>query len=283
MAKLKGWKLLKRRTLLGGLGVVLYTVSGCMGFGATTAGLAEVVVLDDATSPGTAFSDVSKIRNAAFRAFVDAALKTLDRNGIGHAFATERSAATRGSALRIVRIPVAGSGEAVIAAPDVTSEKTPFAVETPWADLAFDAATGRLSGTIYWNERQILRDQALRAGMTDTLRIPRGSLPRSVFNKAANAHAERMLQRQPHSGPAPGTPPELQWLFENVPQSTFAPFFITSFSEVQGFARAAVDCYAALVSDLVSLCLQGRTPVVRVDALRDLGPFSEWVTCEFGK
>ncbi len=251
---------------------MFYSASGCMRAEATTPKFAEIVILDDTTAPGKTFSDISKIRNDAFRAFVGAVLKTLDRNGVGSAFATERSAATRGSALRIVRIPIAGSGEAVIAAPDVTSAKTPFAVETPWADLAFDASSGRLSGTIYWNERQILHDQALRAGMTDTLRIPRVSLPRSVFNKAANAHAERMLQRQPHSGPVPGTPPELQWLFENVPQSTLAPFSIASFSEVQGFTRAAVDCYAALISDLASLCLQGHTTVVRVDVLRDLGP-----------
>lgn len=248
--------------------------------GADKAGFAEVVILDDATAPGTVFADPSDIQNQAFRRFVLAVLQTLKDRKIAYSLMTTRSAAEDATALRLVRIPIAASGDEIIAAPDTKGAENRFSLQSPWADLVYDPQTHRLAGTIYWSERQILHDQALRAGMTDTLAAPRRSIPRSAFDAAAMAYADAMPLAPAPARPAGDTPPELQWLFENVPQSTFEAFFISAHSNAQGLMVAAGDCYAGLVAGLIAHGLQGGFSAIRVDERGDLGPLAKWVGCD---
>jgi hypothetical protein len=135
----------------------------------------------------------------------------------------------------------------------------------------------RISGVIFWNERQILQDQALLSNNTKQGGAPRSALPRDEFERLADYYAEYNFR------PGPGDqrkstqqiPADLLWLFRRSPQSTRGPFSVAAQSTMQEIAKSEAAYYSKLTLALLDQCLKQPGERIRYDSIREAGRLVE--------
>ncbi|MGY4197816.1 hypothetical protein [Bradyrhizobium sp. USDA 4520] len=229
---------------------------------------AQVQIIDKYTSPNSAIQSLQGVSNPAFRAFVSKVLEHVqDRLG-GHTITFDVNTGATAGTLHFVRIAVVSSGDRIPANETAAAVPTEnyCLLHSPWAEIAISGTqTPRISGTFFWNERQILQDQAILANLTDVPSAPREALPRSLFEQFAQEYANNEILGKPAE---PSTvqrpqyiPADVLWLFRHSPQSTFGPFSTAADATMRKIAQRAAGFYAELVVGLVDQCL--KFPAVR--------------------
>lgn len=238
-------------------------------------------IADPATSPRTAIQSQRQISNAAFREFVTTAESLLTDQGIDVRFSGEPLQSEELGSIHFFRLPIANSGAVPISVPTFTSHSDTgrCEVRSPWVEVSSkDNGLGRIEirAKFYWNERQILYDQAILSGMMPALLTPTASLGRHTYKEWADTYARNVIQGGSGTSDAEllanGLPLDLLWLFRHSPQSTRGPF-----SDIAiGYGTAALErvpgFYANLAVRVATLCFQ------KSKLRRDIGDIREALT-----
>lgn len=169
---------------------------------------------------------------------------------------TISSSATPLGQVDIVRLPVMLPDDRRIDPPQSTSGEP--CLDSPWARLA-RSSDGRLNGTIYWNERQFLRDRTIEANWPE--------LPQPATQTSFNALADHYI----HGDPAAQSriPIDLLQLFKEAPQSTRGPFVSEAQGTMPRIAAEMSPVYADQVLALIRYCVQGKASIT-LNSIKDL-------------
>jgi hypothetical protein len=220
------------------------------------------LVSDVYTSPRSTIGSLSNVSNPAFRAFISRVLDNLQPKVGPHKIVPTKDIGPNTSSLHFVRIAVASSGDQVWSdggVPAVSAEDG-CVIQSPWIEVTVSVTPKpRVTGTVFWNERQVLQDQAILGDLTQVTSAPRHALPRSLFEQLAKQYADNEILRMPvEQGAAQSAervPPDVLWLFRHSPQSTRGPFSAGAEGAMQEIAQRAAGFYAELAATLVNRCL----------------------------
>lgn len=238
----------------------------------------QVRISDRATSPNTAILSLSQISNPAFRAFVSDIYAHFAELGHELTFFNGPQATITNSSINFIRIPITSSGSSPISAPAFNSFSKPpaCAIRSPWVDIYShnnDAGDRIFYSFFYWNERQILNDQAILGGMNTTVIQPTASLARSTYESWSQTYARFVITSpDPASDEAllaEGVPLDILWLFRNSPQSTRGPFSDIALGHGTTVLGSLAHYYANLVVRIASACLHGESLEQHVNGITD--------------
>lgn len=221
-----------------------------------------VIVSDVATSPNTRISSLQQISNQAFHDFIEEILMHLKSIGTVVRFSDSLPHFQQISSLHFVRIPVTNSVRSFVSRSSADSfEGANCTHENPW--LEFTSSVDRegksvIRGTIYWNERQLLHDKAVLAGLAVGGGAPSESLTYSAYERWSQSYANRVISTQ---RPEPnekllslGIPVDLLWLFRHSPQTTFMPFSSVALQYMQSVAEDASHEKARSIVSIIGEC-----------------------------
>jgi hypothetical protein len=132
-------------------------------------------------------------------------------------------------------------------------------ISSPWMDLIVDRRPAPLiRGIIYWNERQMLADQAALAGAKNV--SPGRAMP---LNPSAEAHFRgeywrSEVYRRPATKPVEErVPPDLLWLFRRIwPDGPI----VSSHPDVEPPTKKGMAGYTWLVRTLIDRCFDPSAP-----------------------
>ena len=219
-------------------------------------------ITDEFTSPRTPAETIEKVSNDAFRTFITATLDELGRRGLAGGQAP-------GDNLNFVRVALAASGDEVPSTP--RGETMPpaggCALDSPWADVSLSADGNVLGGSIYWNERQLLRDRAALDGIAPP-QSPPTALPRSEFAALARSYSQARMEGR--NLPPGAIPTDLLWLFTHAPQSTRGPFEASLSDKMSEIAEASAVFYGSLVAALLEQCRQSKGQTTTIKTITDV-------------
>ena len=227
-------------------------------------------VVDVASGSIANLSNSRQIPNPALRRFVEGLQDGLSRHGI-------RTRIGGPGGVRITRIPMVSSGEKTVAIAQMPASSAPSPtagsclVISPWADLAVSNNGRRISGAIYWNERQLMQDRAVLRGTTEVGVAPQTSLPRSTFERHARTYAAQVIgnpnQATDRALLAKGIPADLLTLFRSASQSTRGRFSNGADGAMRKAAATLAPYYANLAVSLIRACLDGKTDALNVNSI----------------
>jgi hypothetical protein len=243
----------------------------------TAAAAAEplrVQVIDRETSPRSKLLSLKRVTQPGFKDFVGEILAGIERRIGNYTLVSSPGAPSGLLDVRIVRVPLITSGDRLSHEGDgaVPSASGACSLRSPWMNVSVSNHPRRISGVIFWNERQILQDQALLSGTTKEGAAPRSALPRDEFERLADYYAEYNIRHTP-GAQRKGTqqiPADLLWLFRRSPQSTRGPFSVGAQSTMQEIAKSEAAYYAKLTLVLLDQCLQRPGERIRYDSIRDV-------------
>jgi len=129
-------------------------------------------------------------------------------------------------------------------------------ISSPWIDLAIELKpVPWIRGIVRWNERQLLADQAVLAGVRN---VPPGvaiPLKSSEFTKYAFDYAHSEILRKPAvKSIEERVPPDLLWLFRHAWQSTRGPFNNTAYNAMTRAMEKGAAGYTMIVLALIDHC-----------------------------
>ncbi|MEH3107380.1 MAG: hypothetical protein PGN09_08870 [Sphingomonas fennica] len=183
---------------------------------------------------------VERIGDPAFQAFAAAVVA-----GLPPASAT----------LRFVALPLVTSGDRPL--PPLPADPPAGAgascrITAPWFDLSVTrGGMPAVAGTLRWNLRQLLSDQAALAGLAPAGDAAR-PFARSSFDRLADLHAAT-----PGMAASAGLPGELRWLFGHAPRSAFGRFADGAEAFATTVGERLAPRYARLATLLIGRCLKG--------------------------
>ena len=219
----------------------------------------DLLIVDYAASPESSVSSVEQIGDTAFRRYAEHIVLGLeDRFGSKYI----RSAALaddRPDGIVIIRIPLVLDSEPPWIGEKFTDIPGPDAcvVNTPWVDLQVTQGEDlAISGTFYWNERQILRDQTILAGATQSGTAPREPVDVERFQQLTGTYVSNYMSRSDEVRADDASMDlDLFWLFTRSTQSTVVPFAGLVHHQISKFAALLADDYAQLSLALLDECL----------------------------
>src|SRR5687768_16316665 len=147
----------------------------------------QVYISDKYTSPNSRIQSLEDVSNPAFRAFISKVLEGIQGRFGHYAISPDRRAG-----LHFVRIALASSGDHIPSQENSAGIPADNAcvIDSPWANIAISGnPVPQVYGTFFWNERQILQDQAVLANVTNESSAPRRALQRSLFEQLAQEYA----------------------------------------------------------------------------------------------
>jgi hypothetical protein len=135
-------------------------------------------------------------------------------------------------------------------------------ISSPWIDFAIErGAVPSIRGIVYWNERQLLADQAVLAG---TRNVPPGMAMPLKPSELGHFRSEYgrlgRLRRESAKKPIEArVPPDILWLFRGTlpdgGRSTLLPFRVLENKFMYGVIKESAEGYAKLVLALIDRCL----------------------------
>jgi len=178
------------------------------------------------------------------------------------------------SLLQFVNWPLVTSGNeplSVVPALDVRPSRS-CRISSPWIDFAFERGPAPwVRGVVRWNERQLLADQAVLAGMRD---VPMGvvmPLKQGEFTALAYPYADSEIEGRPAARPIEERiPPDLLWLFRASPQVTFMPFGAVAMNTVDTAMQKSAQRYTRLVIALIDRCFVSDGDDIRYSSILDV-------------
>jgi hypothetical protein len=218
-------------------------------------------ILDPATSPITPINDISDISNDAFGAFANGALSAVE-----DAFDQYEQIE-----ILLIRIPVVASGDDDLVIPNLNVDpgSAQCSISSPWAEFAFSTdGSSRASGTLIWNERQLLIDAS--ADGTHHSPAPRRPYTRSEFENYAQMYGRALSSQETDTLLRSGLPEDLAQLFRRSPQSTLIPFSENARATIPKIASESVASHVEVVARLVALCTSGEAGEYRFSHLTEV-------------
>ncbi|TFH84737.1 hypothetical protein EQG41_20820 [Billgrantia azerbaijanica] len=228
--------------------------------------------MDEGVRSGSEAPSVDEIADVHFRAFV--------RTVTGHISSwltgacVDRERCSEASRLHFVRLPLASSGDEPIGAVPALEAwpSDTCRVSSPWIDLAIQRTPSpQVRGVVRWNERQLLLDQAVIAGLRNPLDTPPEPLTGSEFERLAQEYADAEILRQPLAQPVEERiPPDLLWLFRHSWQSTRGPFAGMARGAMRAAVERGAEGYTQLVVALIDHCLASEGGRHQYTSVRDV-------------
>lgn len=226
----------------------------------------------DASVGGNRYASVDAVADANYRAFINGVTNALAATGFSADWRFGGAAGRdSGSTLVFRRSPLVTSGDAPFPsppAPPVARAET-CRVATPW--FTFNVVQGtatHINGVFHWNERQVLRDRAVLAGVAVSLDSAPKTISRGEFERLARLYAKREIPGGRSAGSGPpheAIPPEMLWLFRQAPQTTFVPFAEAAIAEMPKLGGSVASYYGRLAGALVRRCTAGGADLAIAD------------------
>lgn len=258
-------------------------MAGVMAASTSTAGSVSQCPVD--TVPikitGVTWSDPETTLSAAdlpsdphFRAFVTTVTKHVAARLAKDKLCINSAESKKRSLLQFVSWPLATSGNEPLA-PVPSLDARPSGgcrISSPWIDLAFERRpVPWIRSVVRWNQRQLLADQAVLAGVRN---VPAGvamPLKQREFNHFAEVeYANTELLRKPAVKPIEArVPPDLLWLFRRSWQSTFAPFSGGADAAMNNAMEKRAEGYTQLVIALVDRCFASDGAEIHYNSILD--------------
>jgi hypothetical protein len=166
-----------------------------------------------------------------------------------------------------------GSGFYVPAMSSTRSNGGAFCrLSSPWIDLAVERKpVPQILGIVYWNERQLLADQAALAGAKN---VPLGMvmpLKLSEFGRFASEYAHSEILKMPVAKPIEErVPPDLLWLLRRSWQSTRGPFIGSADAAMHRATEKGAEGYTKLVLALIDRCFASDRADLHYDSILDV-------------
>lgn len=209
-----------------------------------------------------------------FRAFVTAVTEHVAARLSKEKLCINSAESKKRSLLQFVKWPLATSGNEPLA-PVPSLDARPSGgcrISSPWIDLAFERRpVPWIRGVVRWNQRQLLADQAVLAGVRN---VPAGvamPLKRKEFNQFADVeYANTELLREPAVKPIEArVPPDLLWLFRRSWQSTLAPFSGGAGNAMNNAMKKNAEGYTQFVIALIDRCFASDGAEIHYNSILD--------------
>ena len=146
-------------------------------------------------------------------------------------------------------------------------------ISSPWIDLAFERKpVPWVRGVVRWNQRQLLADQAVLAGV---LNVPTGlamPLKHSEFmHFAEGEYADSEIDHEPAAKSIEErVPPDLLWLFRRAWQSTRGPFSGGAAGAMDRAMEKGAERYTKLVIALIDRCFASDGADIQYSSILDV-------------
>ena len=145
-------------------------------------------------------------------------------------------------------------------------------ISSPWMDLAIERKpVPWIRGIVRWNERQLLADQAVLAGVKN---VPPGvamPLTNSEFGPFVSGYERSELWGQQAAKPIEEhIPPDLLWLLRRSPQSTTTPFIGLVSGSMHNAMEKGAEGYTKLVIALIDRCFAADGSVIYYNEIFDV-------------
>lgn len=192
-----------------------------------------------------------------FRAFVTTVTKHVAARLGEDKLCIDSADSKKRSLLQFVNWPLVIGNKLLEPAPSLDARPSGGCrISSPWVDLAFERRpVPWVRAVVRWNERQLLADQAVLAGVRN---VPTGvamPLAQSAYHGFAYPYADSEIRRLPAAQPIEErTPPDLLWLFRQSPQSTLVPFGGTAHGTMNTAMERSAERYTQLVIAVIDHC-----------------------------
>ena len=229
---------------------------------------ATVRVADASDENPVAINSLSQVADPVFRGFVGAALSEFDT---ALQMAVPPAGLNAGSAIELTffHIPLVLDAAPVRAAPDLSSAAC--AIDSPWATILLGEDEPDLQAWIYFDERQVLRDQAQLRDPDVHLPARAQPLAEARFDEVAGIYADALMRGA--SGGAiepPGIDRDLLFLFQSAPQATLFPFAEGARTYLRDLGVELAPSYAQLIVGLLTLCQNPKTSLIHISGINEL-------------
>lgn len=236
----------------------------------------SVFLIDYSVSPSHTIESVERIEDPAFKKFSSSILETI-REQFGTVLVqSAKLSETWINGLAIVRVPIVSDREEPLIIKKLANRNLDgnCVIESPWLHVSVrEFSNQSITGTIYWSERQLMRDKTIMNGLANDGFAPRLPFRRSNFEYWAEMYVEKFINQELQVTNSNlvhlGAPPELLQLFRESPQTTFVQFDSGALTTMRSIAENAAETYAQLVSDILKKCLQGKTHTFRYSSIKD--------------
>lgn len=176
--------------------------------------------------------------------------------------------------ISFTRIPLAGDDYSANIGP-IEKIDWDCLIVSPWAQVAVKRDAPRLiNANFLWNERQLLRDQAVALGLERDDVVPSQSISWPGFTGATTVYTNFLMTGSGSEPPEiAAMDQDLLFLFRNAPQSTFAPFSQGALSALSTLSESVSEYYGDLVVDLVQRCFEKESVQLSYSSISDVDDF----------